>query len=318
VISDRLDAVQRRHPVLGLPIAVVYKFADDQGGYLAVIITYYAFVSVVPLLLLATSVLGFLLQGDPGLQQRVLDSAVSRFPIVGDQLGRPEGLQGSSTAVVVGAAAAVYGSLGLGTALQNALNTAWAVPRNNRPNPVLLRLRSLLRLVTGGLALVAVSAASVVARFVVGDALPVLLPVVSVVVVTGLLAAVLWLASGRRHAMRAALPGAVLTAVLWQLVQAGAAAAVVGSSAGEASAMNQTFGVVLGLVATAYAASLALLLGVELNVVLERRLWPRALLTPFTDDVDLTPGDQRAYAGYVRAQRHKGFQYVVTRFKQRD
>lgn len=198
MITDRLDAFQRRHPVLGLPIAVVYKFAEDQGGYLAVIITYYAFVSVVPLLLLATSVLGFLLQGDPELQQRVLDSAVSRFPIVGDQLGRPEGLQGSNTAVVVGAAA------------------------------------------------------------------------------------------------------------------------VVGSSAGEASAMNQTFGVVLGLVATAYAASLALLLGVELNVVLERNLWPRALLTPFTDDVDLTPGDQRAYAGYVRAQRHKGFQYVVTRFKQRD
>ncbi|GAB2630863.1 hypothetical protein GCM10027270_18690 [Nocardioides ginkgobilobae] len=43
----------------------------------------------------------------------------------------------------------------------------------------------------------------------------------------------------------------------------------------------------------------------------------RALLTPFTDDVSLTPGDQRAYAGYVRAQRHKGFQHVVTRFKPR-
>lgn len=315
---DRWDAWQRRHPVVSLPLAVVYKLADDQGGYLAVIVTYYAFVSVVPLLLLATSVLGFLLQGDPELQQRVLDSAISTFPIVGDQLGRPEGLQGSTTAVVIGGAAALYGSLGLGSALQNALNTAWAVPRNNRPNPVLLRLRSLLLLVTGGLALVVVSVVSVVARFLVGDALSFVLPVLSVVVVSGLLSLVLWLAAGRRHAVRAAVPGAVLTALLWQLVQAGTAAAVVGSGSSEASAMNQTFALVLGLVATAYAAALSLLVGVELNVVLERQLWPRALLTPFTDDVDLTPGDQRAYAGYARAQRHKGFQYVVTRFKQRD
>lgn len=313
---NRWDAWQRRHPVVGLPIAVVYKFADDQGGYLAVIITYYAFVSVVPLLLLATSVLGFLLQGDPELRATVLDSAVSQFPIVGDQLGRPEGLQGSTGAVVIGSLAALYGSLGLGTALQNALNTAWAVPRNSRPNPVLLRVRSLLLLVTGGLALVAVSAVSVVARFLVGDRLSWLLPVVSVIVVTGLLALVLWLASGRRHPLRAALPGAVLTALLWQLVQAGVAAAVVGQGS-QASAMNQTFGLVLGLVATAYAASLSLLLGIELTVVLHRNLWPRALLTPFTDNVSLTPGDQRAYAGYVRAQRHKGFQYVVTRFKPR-
>ena len=37
-------------------------------------------------------------------------------------------------------------------------------------------------------------------------------------------------------------------------------------------------------------------LGIEVNVVLERRLWPRSLRTPFTDHVDLTDADRRAYA----------------------
>ena len=112
--------------------------------------TYYAFVALFPLLLLATSILGFVLQNDPDLYQQVLDSALGQFPVIGDQLGRPEGLQGSTSAVVVGILIAFYGSLGLGTAIQNAMNIAWSVPRNSRPNPFLLRLKSLLLVIAAG------------------------------------------------------------------------------------------------------------------------------------------------------------------------
>ena len=82
-----VDRFQRRWPVLGVPIAVIYKYVDDQATYLAVIVTYYALFAIFPLLLLATSILGFLLQGDPELQQRVLDSALSQFPVLGDHAG---------------------------------------------------------------------------------------------------------------------------------------------------------------------------------------------------------------------------------------
>ena len=30
-LTGRLDRFQRRHPVVGFPIAVVYKFFEDQG-----------------------------------------------------------------------------------------------------------------------------------------------------------------------------------------------------------------------------------------------------------------------------------------------
>ena len=72
--TERLDAFQRRHRWAGFPLAVVYKFADDQGRYLAALITYYGFLSLFPLLLLMVSVLGFVLQNDPDLQRRILDS----------------------------------------------------------------------------------------------------------------------------------------------------------------------------------------------------------------------------------------------------
>ena len=60
------------------------------------------------------------------------------------------------------------------------------------------------------------------------------------------------------------------------------------------------------------------MLGVELNVVVGRRLWPRALFTPFTDAVVLTDADIRAYSGYATAQRHKGFQRVTVDFARDD
>ena len=44
------------------------------------------------------------------------------------------------------------------------------------------------------------------------------------------------------------------------------------------------------------------------------RLWPRALLTPFTDNVELTAGDQRAYTSYASAERYKDYQHITVDF----
>jgi uncharacterized BrkB/YihY/UPF0761 family membrane protein len=159
-VLARFDRLQRRHPVLGVPIAIVYKFFDEQGNYLAAIMTYYAFVAIFPLMLLGTSILGFVLEGRPELQDQLLDSALSQFPIIGEQLGRPDEMAGSAGGLVVGTLASLYGATGLGQAIQHAQNVAWSVPRNSRPNPFLQRLRSLLLLLVIGLGLLLISAAA--------------------------------------------------------------------------------------------------------------------------------------------------------------
>ena len=41
---------------------------------------------------------------------------------------------------------------------------------------------------------------------------------------------------------------------------------------------------------------------------------PRSLLTPFTDNVNLTAADRRAYTRQARAQRSKGFEHVDVNF----
>ena len=316
--SEGLDRFQRRTPLLGLPIGVVYKYFDDQGSYLAAIITYYAFVAIFPLLLLGTTLLGVVLQGDPELEKQVLDSALAQFPVIGTELGIPGGLSGSITAIVLGSLAALYGALGLGQAIQNATNVAWSVPRNNRPNPILLRVKSLALLMIGGLAMLAVIVLSILASEteVLGETVasyewPIALA--SVIVNTAVLTLFFRLAAARHHSMRSAVPGAALVAVTWLLIQR-FGAFYVSQVLESTSEMNQTFGLVLGLLGVIFVAAVSGVLGMELNVVLERHLWPRALLTPFTDAVDLTEADRRAYAGYARAQRHKGFETVEVTF----
>lgn len=316
---DTLDRAQRRRSFLGVPIGVFFKFVDDQGPYLAAIVSFYATLAVFPVLLLATSIFGFVLQGNEDLQKQVLDSALTTFPIIGEELGRPDGLQGSTTGVVVGVLAATYGSLGLGQALQNALNVAWSVPRNNRPNPIVLRLKSLLLLLTLGVFMIAITTVSIAGAEIFGDSMLIrwLIRLANVTLVGILLTVVFRLAAARRHHLGRAAPGAVTVAVLWLVLQEVGQYYTTQVLAGT-KGMDAAFGVVLGLIGIIYVASFMGVLGIEVNVVLARRLWPRSLRTLFVDRPELTDADRRAYASYAQAQRHKTSEEVQVGFKDPD
>src|SRR6478752_6919279 len=264
-VIDGADRVQRRRSVLGYPIAVVYKYFDDQGNYLAAIITYYAFIAIFPLLLLGSSVLGFVLEGNPDLQKDLLDSALAQFPIIGDQLGRPEGLQGSVNVVIIGGLVALYGAMGLGQALQNALNIAWSVPRNSRPNPILLRLKSLFLLLTAGVAVLAISVLSTLAANteVLGESVSSYRWPITV------LTLLFRVGAARSHNLwTGSVPGAVTASLLWIGLQR-VGTAYVTNVVTETTGMNQTFALVLGLIGILWLTSAIGVFGIEVNVVLE-------------------------------------------------
>jgi membrane protein len=318
-VVGTIDGFQRRHPVIGFPLGVIYKFFDDQGNYLAAMLTYYAFVAIFPLMLLGTSILGFVLGARPEWQEDILNSALGQFPIIGDQLGRPEGLRGSAAGVAFGSLAALYGSLGLAQSLQNAMHIAWSVPRNSRPNPFYARIKSLVLLLTAGLALLSVTVVSTIAStttafFEVGTRW--LLPLVTVLVVGTMLTILFRFAAAGQHSFRSAAPGGYALALMWQLLQLGGVL-YVAEVLVDTTAMTKTFGLVLGLIGFLFIGAVMAVLAMEINVVIARRLYPRALLTPFTDAVDLTPADRRAYASYARMQRHKGFERVSVTWEDR-
>ena len=298
-----------------MPLAIIYKFVDDQGVYLAAIVTHYLFVAIFPLLLLSTTLLGFVLSGDSSLAKTLLNSAVAQFPIVGTQLSSPAGLQGSFGAVAVGLIASTYGVLGLGQAVQNTLWVAWAQPRNSRPNPFLSRLRSAGLIAAFGLFTLLVSAGSLTVQQLgnrytaLDDWIPLLTSLAAVALVSLAVAVLFRRASLRDVAWPYALAGGAVVGIGFALLQQ-LGGIYVSRILSQVTDVNAVFALTLGLTGLLFLAANVFVFGTETCVVLARKLYPRALLTPFTDAVELTEADRRAYAYYARMQRHKGFESV--------
>jgi YihY family inner membrane protein len=316
---QRLDRYQRSHPHTALPIAVLYKFFDDQGSYLAALITYYALVSLFPLLLLLSTVLNFALESSPQLQADVLNSALGQFPVVGAELTDPQGVSGSGVALVIGILGTLYGGLGVAQAGQNAMNVIWRVPRNERPDPLRSRARSVLLLVVVGLSLIGTTILSALSSSAhsfgtsVGTGLQVLLVFVSMAVNAVVFTVGFRIATARSITWRCTVPGAIAAAIAWQVLQL-FGTSYIGGVVKHASALNSVFALILGLIAWIYLEALVVVFAVEFNAVRELRLYPRSLLTPFTDNVQLTEADEIAYAEQAKSQRAKGFEEIDVSF----
>lgn len=319
-VVDRVDRFQRRRPWAGLPIAVVWKFVDDEATYLAALITYYGFVSLFPLLLLALTVLGFVLQGDPALQSAVLNSALRNFPVIGDQIGENvHSLHGSVPALVVGVVVSVYGALGVMVAVQNAFSRMWAVPKAERPALPTTYLRGAIAVVVLGGGVLSATALSALTT-VLGGLPPVVAAVTRVVVVVlgiAVNAVLILLAfkvlTPRALSVRELAPGAVVAAVAWQVLQTTGAFLVRYQLQGT-SASYGVFGIVLGLLAWIYLSALVALFCAEINTVRALHLYPRSLLSAMPDDTSVTDADQRAYTAYAAAERQKSFQSIDVDF----
>jgi YihY family inner membrane protein len=319
-VLARLDGYQRRHRWAGLPLAVVYKFYDDQAAYLAALLTYYGFLSLFPLLLLLLAILGFVLHDNPHLQQQVLKSALSEFPVVGDQIGHNiHSFHGSGVAVAVGVAAGLYGALGVAQAAQLALNKVFAVPRHERPDPLRSRLKGLKFLLVLAVGLGVTTALSIAesAASLFGTRLAVGVRVAAVVLAVLLNATLLLvsyrLLTRRRLPLRLLYGTALGGACAWQVLQWGGSY-YVGHVLRGTTATYGLFGIVLGLLAWIYLGALVYLVTAEIGAVRCMRLWPRSLLSPFTDRVHLSPGDQRAYRSYAATESFKGFEKITVHF----
>ncbi len=321
---SRADAYQRQHRWAGLPVAVLYKFGDDQGTYLAAQITYYGFIAAFPLLLLLATILGYVLHGNPQLQRHVLDSALAQFPVIGGQItANIQSFHGSIPGLVIGMLGCVYGGLGIVQSVQTMLNKVWGVPRDSRPNPIRARLRSLLLLAFGGASVIVTTVLSALASAGdaygrgLGDSVRALASAAAIALNVTLFVVAFRMLTARHVAVRQILAGAVAAAVSWQALQ-WAGTLLLGREIKGATATYGLFALVLGTLAWIYVGALTTILCAEFNAVRVGKLWPRSLLAPFTDSTDLTPADRRAYTSYAKTERHKSFENIDVTFGERQ
>jgi YihY family inner membrane protein len=277
-VHERLrafDDYQRRSPRLGFGVAVVKRYGEDEGGSLGALIAYYGFFSLFPLLLVFVTVLGFVVQGDAKARESVLHSTLSQIPIIGAQLqSQAAPLKGSAIALAIGLVGSVLAGLAVTGSTQNAFNKIWQIPRRRRFGFFAWRLRGLGLLgLLGALTIVSTAAAGY-ATGQTGGAIAVILSVAIALVANLLLFFIVFrLMTAEEIQTRDLLPGIVLAAVLWQVLQH-AGGFYVEHVIRHAKETSGLFAIVLGLLSWLYLGAQVLVLAGEVNVVRARRLWP--------------------------------------------
>jgi YihY family inner membrane protein len=310
-LGDRLhdlDRVQQERPRLGFVAAVIKKFGDDQAGQLAALISYYAFVSIFPLFLVLVTVLGFVLQGNPAEQERILNGALGQFPILRDQL-KLHSLKGSGVALAVGVAGSLLAGMGVTSAAQNALNRIWDVPIKRRPNFLFSRLRSLGMLAVLG----TMTILSTVAAGFVGAASHGTVAVLAGILVAFLLNLAVFMIAFKlltavELSWRELLPGVIVAAVFWQLLQH-LGGYYIEHELKRTGPLYGVFAFVLGLLAWLYLGAQMTIFAAEINVVKVRRLWPRSF---FSDP--LLDADRRALTSSAEVEERVDEEHVEVEF----
>jgi membrane protein len=308
----RLDAAQRSTPWLAFPIAVAKKFGEDRAGSHAALIAYYGFFSMFPLLLALVTILGFLLANDPALRERIVDSALASFPVIGRQI-RVNRIDGSGVALAVALAFALWTGLGVIRTAEVAMDDVWDVPKGDRPGFLGATVRALLLLFVFGAGL-AVSAllaglSSSEGRFgfvAQGSAFA-----GTVALNAFLFTAAFRVLTTAEIGWRDVLPGGVVAAIGWALLQF-LGTWLVQRHLAQATEVYGLFAAVIGLLSWIFIAAQLTLVASEINVVRSRHLWPRSLIPP-----PRTPSDEEAITRAVKEEERPG-QVVDVRFTQPD
>lgn len=264
-----LERARQRYHWLDHAVRAAARYTDRHGDHYAAAITYFSVLALVPLLMVAFAIAGFVLRSRPELLAQLQDAVAAGVPgELGGTINQviDQAIQQAGAVGVFGLLGALYSGIGWMSNLREALSEQWAqLPE--KPNAVKKTIFDLLALLGLGLAIVlsfGVSAAGNAfgallldlvgladqgwARFALG-VLGVLL---------GLLAnwlVFLWVIArlprapvAARSAMRAALLGAIGFEVLKQIMQV-YLGSVTGSPAGAA------FGPIIGLLVFAFFAS---------------------------------------------------------------
>jgi YihY family inner membrane protein len=306
------DRYQQAHAWLGFPLAVRQKYSDDRGGYLAATISYYGFFSLFPLLLVLTTLLGFVLRAHRHLYQSIVDSALAQFPVIGHDL-RVQSLHGSTLALGLGLGASLWAGMRAFLATQNAMNQLWGVPYTRRPDFVRARARALLLLSVLGAGILAATVLAGISG--IGASYGVGWKIGASALSTALNFGLFWVGlrvlTAKDVSWRELRGGAFAAAILYELLQT-LGGYYVGHVVKQAGNTYGTFALVIGLLSWIYLSAQITLLAAEANIVATRRLWPRSF--SLIIEQPATDADKRALTQLSETETRRKDQEIDVEF----
>ncbi len=285
---QRIDRLQQRSSPLGLVYGVIKKFGDDQGGSLAALITFFGFTSMFPLLLLVVTLLGSIAGSSSALTERVVNSALSQFPILGSEIANNIHALHRKNAVslVVGIVGLILGSQGASQSSQYAMSQVWNIPMTQRPNYLARLVRTAGLIVVLGVFFLLGTSLSAFSSFTSPNyLLRATALVLSLAVNLSLYLIAFRILTPRQIGTRHLVLGAVIGGVAWTILQL-VGGYLVSHQLTHASQVYGFFAIVLGILSWIYLGARILIYSAEINVVVTRRLWPRSMSGPLRTQAD--------------------------------
>jgi YihY family inner membrane protein len=312
-VIRRVDAAQRRFTPTAFVYGVVKKYGDDNGGVLVANLAFSGFVSLFPLLLVLVTVLGLVVASNPAIRHDVVSAVANQVPVLGQQLtGNVHELQRSSViGLIVGLIGLIWGATGLAQAGLFTMEQVWNLPGPARPGYVQRLGRAVAFLALLGVGVVATTLLASLNTF--GRNAPVLVVLAEIGAVAlnvGMYIAAFRLLTPKGVPTRNLLPGAVIGGIAWTLLQVLGTYLIHHFLRGDSA--YGIFATVLGLLAWINLAVQLTVYAAEINVVLARRLWPRAIVQP-----PLTEADRASMAVQALQNQRRQEQRVEVSFDDR-
>ena len=267
--NQRVRTLRARSRRADVAVRTIEGFRMHRTGRNAALIAHYGFLSVFPLLLVFTTVLGFVLQSHRQLRLDIIDSALNQLPFVGQQIATdPAKLHGNALVLILGLAASLWSGMKAFVAVHGALDDIAEVPLARRSNLFKTRLRAMLGMAyVGGAQIVAAVLTGLASVTGVRVISKVLLIVFTTAIDAGVLAlSYRWLRT-EWPAWRSVVPGAIVGGVVFAGLQV-VGVAIVGRSISKASPVYGTFASVIGLLFWLSLHAIVALGGAELNAAL--------------------------------------------------
>jgi membrane protein len=266
--SPKVLEIRRRSRFVDVVVETLDGFRRHLTGRNAAVLTYYGFLTLFPLFLAASTILGFVLESKPEWRDDLLDSAINSVPFIGDQIAAGS-IGGSWIALVIGLGGALWGSLKAFVGIQSAYDDTWEIAVDDRASGATQRARALIGLAAiGGSQVGNVTLAAIVDR----AGLPL---VGRIAIILGGLAINIAVVSvmyrfltTAQPSWRTIMPGAIFTAVLYTAIQFAGTALT--TRLLESAETYGDFAGVLALLTWLSLHALINLFGAELNAALVR------------------------------------------------
>ena len=270
--SDRVMKLRDRHVAIDVAVDTLDGWRRHISGRNASVIAFFGFLSIFPLLLAATTILGFVLQGNENLRQDILDGALADIPVLGQQLADdPTSLSGSWWALVIGLGGALWSSSKAFVALQMAQDDVWEVHVDERAAMPAQRGKALLGIVfIGAQQIGTLALASLVSAAGLPLGSQLLLIAATVAINIGVLAAMYRFLTTAEPTWSDVWPGAIVAGLVYTVLQH-FGAGIVKMIRENANDTYGQFALVLGLVTWLSLLSIAALMSAELNAALVRQ-----------------------------------------------